>query len=108
MTIQWGFEDINKVQLKWIPYTYEILPKLDQLHETNGHIAYRTLAKKFLEDEFFIDNIEIITREYTSQCPECYKNFYSRKLIKSPKIIYDEGPHYRLLVDITYLDKKYF
>ena len=103
-----GFEDINKVQLKRIPYTYEILPKLDQLHETNGHIAYRTLAKKFLEDEFFIDNIEIITREYTSQCPECYKNFYSRKLIKSPKIIYDEGSHYKLLVDITYLDKKYY
>ena len=43
----WGFEDINKVQLKRIPYTYDILPKLDQSHEKNGHIAYRTLAKKF-------------------------------------------------------------
>ena len=24
------------------------------------------------------------------------------------KMIYDEGPHYRLLVDITYLDVKYY
>ena len=95
------FKDINKLQLKRIPFTYEILPKLEQIHDVNGHIAYRTLAKKFLEDEFFIDNIEIITKEYTSQCPECYKNFYSRKLIKSPKIILDKGPYYRLFVDIT-------
>ena len=103
-----GFEDINKVQLKRIPYTFEIIPKLNHLHEIHGHITYKTLAKKFLEDEFFIDNIEIITKEYTSQCPECYKNFYSRKLITSPKIIFDEGTHYRLLADITYLDKKYY
>ena len=40
--------------------------------------------------------------------PRMLKNFYSRKLIASPKIIYDEGPHYRLLVDIAYLDKKYY
>ena len=102
------FEDINKVNLKRIPYTYEIIPKLDELHKKNGHVAYRTLAKKFTEDEFFLDNIEIITKEYTNQCPECYAKFYSRKLIKLPKIIYDEGPHYRLLIDITYLDTKYY
>ena len=46
------------MQLKRIPFTYEILPKLDQLHEKKGQIAYKTLAKKFLEDEFFIDHIE--------------------------------------------------
>ena len=96
------------MQLKRIPFIFEVIPKLNHLHEIHGHITYKTLAKKFLADEFFIDNIEIITKEYTSQCPECYKNFYSRKIITSPKIIYDEGPHYRLLVDITYLDKKYY
>ena len=29
-------------------------------------------------------------------------------MIKNPKIILDEGPHYRMLVDITYLDECYF
>ena len=102
------FEDVNQVVLKKIPLTYEIIPKLNELHDNNGHISSRTLAKKFIEDEFYIDNIELITKEYTNQCPECYSKYYSRKLVKQPKIIFDEGPHYRLLVDITYLDKKYY
>ena len=34
--------------------------------------------------------------------------FFSRKIIKSPKIIYEEVPHYRLLIDITYLDTKFY
>ena len=102
------FEDLNQVILKKIPFTYEILPKLNELHNINGHISSRTLAKKFYEDEFYIDNIELITKEYTNQCPECYSKYYSRKLIKQPKIIFDEGLHYRLLVDIIYLDKKYY
>ena len=42
------------------------------------------------------------------ECPECYTKFFSKKLYKSPKIISDEGPHYRLLIDITYLDKNYY
>ena len=41
------FEDINKVILKKIPFTYEILPKLEELHKINGHISYRTLEKNF-------------------------------------------------------------
>ena len=66
------FEDINKVILKKIPFTYEILPKLEQLHKVNGHISYRTLAKKFFEEDYFMDNIELITKEYATQCPKCY------------------------------------
>ena len=31
-----------------------------------------------------------------------------KKLLKKPKVIKDEGPHYRLLVDFTYLDQKYY
>ena len=103
-----NFVDINKVILKKIPYTYEIIPLLDNIHKNNGHISFRTLSKKFLEEEFYIDSIDTITKEYTNQCPECYAKFYSKKLVKKPKMIYDEGPHYRLLVDITYLDSKYY
>ena len=43
-----------------------------------------------------------------NQCPEYYIKFYSKKMLKSPIMIYDEGPYYGLLVDITYLDSKYY
>ena len=35
-------------------------------------------------------------------------NFIVKKMIKYPMQIQDEGPHYRLLIDITYLDSKYY
>ena len=66
------------------------------------------MAKKFNESDYYIDNIEIITKEYTKICPECYSKFYSQKLPRATKIITDEGPHYRLLIDITYLDSNYY
>ena len=44
-----NFQDINQVILKQIPYTYEIIPILDEIHNNYGHISYKTLAKKFKE-----------------------------------------------------------
>ena len=35
-------------------------------------------------------------------------HYIIQKNNKNPKIILDEGPHYRMLVDITYLDESYF
>ena len=61
-----------------------------------------------MNDEYFIDGLEIIAKEYTKLCPECYNKIFSKKLLKSPKMIHDEGPHYRLLIDIKYLDAKYY
>ena len=103
-----NFEDINKVILKKIPYIFEIIPKIHEIHDQNGHISYRNLSKKFCEDEFYIDSIDLIAQEYLKQCPECYAKFYCKKMIKYPMQIQDEGPHYRLLIDITYLDSKYY
>ena len=36
------FVDINKVTLKKIPYTYEIIPILDNKHKNNGPIPFLT------------------------------------------------------------------
>ena len=66
------------------------------------------MSKKFDERDYYIDNIKIITKEYTKICPECYSKFYILKLPRATKIITDEGPHYRLLIDITYLDSNYY
>ena len=102
-----SFENKDNVILKKIPYIYEILPSTDHIHDIYGHISFRNLSKKLLSTNFFIDNIDIITEKYTKEIPECYSNFHSKQIIKKPKVIKDEGPHYRLLVDFTYLNQKY-
>ena len=79
----------------------------DRLYYVKSYSCKRLEDGSF-EDKNKIDNIEVITKEYCSQCPECYTKFYSRKFIKTPIIIHDEGPHYRLLIDITYLDENYY
>ena len=102
------FEDKSKVILKKIPFVFEILPTINKFHLKYDHISFKTLAKKISDSDFYFNGIEIITEEFCKQCPICFSKYFSKKLIKYPKIILDEGPHYRLLVDITYLDKKFF
>ena len=102
------FLDKEKVNIKKIPYIFEVLHILNRIHKENGHISSKSLARKFMEEDNYLDGIELITEEFSKQCPECYAKFFSKKLNKSPKIIVDEGPHYRMLIDITYLDKKLF
>ena len=48
-----------------------------------------------------MQGIDIITEQYCEELPESYSKFFSRELAKSPKIIMDEVPHYRMFVDIT-------
>ena len=103
-----NFLDKDKVIIKKIPYIFEVLPIINRIHNENGHISAKTLARKFMDGNNYLDGIELITEEFSKQCAECYTKFFSKKLVKSPKIIVDEGPHYRMLVDITYLDKKLF
>ena len=102
------FLDREKVILKKIPFIHEVLPIINRIHNENGHISYKTLARKFLEEDNYLDGIELITEEYFKECAECHAKFFSKKLIQSPKIIIDEGPYYRMLVDITYLDKNFY
>ena len=103
-----SFENKDNVILKKIPYIYEILPSIDHIHDIYGHISFRNLSKKLLSTNFFIDNIDILTQKYTKEFPECYSNFHSKQIIKRPKVIKAEGPHYRLLAYFTYLDQKYY
>ena len=38
-----------------------------------------------------------------NECPICYAKYFSIKLKNKISIIQDFGPHYRYLMDITYL-----
>ena len=75
------------------------------MHTIYGHISYKNLSKKYLETEYYIDSIDLITEKFTYECPECNALFYPKQILKNPKIILDEGPLYRMLVDITYLEE---
>ena len=71
--------------LKKITYVYEILPIINELHNKFGHISYKNLAKKYLETEYYIDSIEILTEKYAYKCPECNSIYYSRNIKKIQK-----------------------
>ena len=60
----------------------------------SGHINYKNLDKKYLETEYYIYSIEIITEKFAYECLECNSLYYSKKIIKNPKIILDEGPYH--------------
>ena len=56
------------------------MPILNEIHEKYGHISYKSLSKKFLDNEFYLDGIELIIEEYIKQCSECYVKFYVKKI----------------------------
>ena len=77
-----NFEDNDKVIFKKIPYTYEILPNIELIHDVKGHISFKNIAKKFLDSNFFLDNIDVITEHFSKERLECFSKFHSKKLAK--------------------------
>ena len=59
------FFEREKVILKKIPYIYEVLQIINKIHLEYGHISYRSLAKKFMEKNYFLDGIELISEEFS-------------------------------------------
>ena len=57
------------------------------------------------KSDYFIDGIDALVDHFCKNCPECFTINYRKELPRSPKIIFEEGPHYRMLIDITYLEK---
>ena len=55
-----------------------------------------------------MQGIVIITEQYRKECNEYFSKSFSITINKSPEIIIEEGPRYRMLVDITYLNKKFY
>ena len=47
-----SFEDLNKVELKKIPYIFEVLPILDSILQSYGHIQPHKLSKILLHKDF--------------------------------------------------------
>ena len=58
-----SFENINEVELKKIPYIFEILPFIEKIHEAFGHIQPAKLSKLILKQNFYIKGLDIITEQ---------------------------------------------
>ena len=92
--------------IKKIPKINEILPELVKTHFLVGHGQKDKFKSILKNSNFYLEGIDVIIDEYCRNCPYCATYYNSIKLVKNPRIILDEGPHYRYLVDITYLDKE--
>ena len=102
------FIDINKVELKKILFIYEILPLLEDLHKNNGHMPTNKFKDLLYKSDYFIDGLDILIEYFCKECPECFVLNYGIALPNAAKLILEEGPHYRMLIDITYLEKSFY
>ena len=84
----------------------EVLPELNKIHNIIGHGQKEKFKLLLKNNNFYMEGIDLLIEHFTNNCPICCTYYQSLKLVKNPRIITDEGPHYRYLCDITYLDKK--
>ena len=98
-----SFESDANLKLKKIPYVYEVYSYIQKLHDNNNHCPKDKLIKLKDTLDIYIDSLDFLIERYIRQCPVCITKYFSSP-VKSPiKIITDEGPHFRYLMDITYL-----
>ena len=61
-----------------------------------------------MNKSYYFDSMEFITENIIKECPICISKYFSEKINIINQIITDDGPHYRYLVDITYLKDEIF
>ena len=66
------FENIEDVELKKIQYIFEILPKIQNIHDSYGHISPKKISKILLENDFYMQGSEKVAEQFCKECPECY------------------------------------
>ena len=103
-----GFEDKTKVILKRIPFIYEIYPYIKKIHDDNNHAPLYKIIDLVPSGPYYCDSIEFCCETIINLCPECIAKFNNKPISINNSIITDLGPHYRYLVDITYLKDKIY
>ena len=98
-----SIEENDENNIKKIPYIYEIYPYFKKLHDKNFHASKDSLIKLKEKLDIYLDSYEFIIEKIMNECPICYAKYFSIKLKNKISIIQDYGPHYRYLMDITYL-----
>ena len=88
----------DKLNLR-IPYEYEKIKILNELHKRTGHTGYHRLYDAVKDNKYFWDSLTNDCKEFVYNYPSCIK-FRSKKLLKHKIIsIKTNGPKISYVID---------
>ena len=68
------------------------------------HSNYKELKEEFYKIKIGFIGIDLLLQEYVTNCPICCQNSRNSKRNDPVKSIIIDGPYYRYVLDITYLN----
>lgn len=83
-----------------IPFKEEIFPILKNLHIEYHHCGYKPLSNHIIQNGYYWEGYTQDVRLFLSKCEICNAEKKTHKIIAPLKIITDEGPNFRYVVDI--------
>ena len=95
--------DIIKVDF-YVPTVAELNSLLYKYHVKNCHSNYKELKEEFYKNKIGFIGIDLLLQEYVTNCPVCCQNSHNSKRNDPVKSINIDGPDYRYVFDITYLN----
>ena len=96
----------EKDMLYKIPYLHEKDILVKQFHINNNHPGRDTLLNLLYQNKWYWLGMKSDVTNIIKSFPTCNKPSKFKTLIKKNKIILDNGPHYRYVADIWYLNNE--
>ena len=87
-----------------IPYLHEKENLVKQIHFNNNHPGRITLINLLHKEKWYWSGMNRDIGNIIKSCAVCNKPFKFKSLSKKMKIIIDNGPHYRYVADLWYLN----
>ena len=75
------------------------MPIIKNIHISNNHCGYKALCNQIILNKFYWEGYTKNVKDYLNEYELCNAN-KKNKIIPPVKIILDEGPIYRNIVDI--------
>lgn len=90
----------NKCLNVKIPFKGEVYPILKYIHINNNHIVYKNMCNQILLSEFYWLGYSQDITNFLNKCEICLSNKKKNHIIPPLKIIIEEGPKFRYIVDL--------
>ena len=83
-----------------IPFKGEVYPILKYIHINNNHIGYKNMCNQILLSEFYWLGYSQDITNFLNKWEICLSNKKKNHILSPLKIIIDEGPKFRYIVDL--------
>ena len=83
-----------------IPFKGEVYPILKYIHINNNHIGYKNMCNQILLSEFYWLGYSQDITNFLNKWEICLSNKKKKHILSPLKIIIDEGPKFRYIVDL--------